>query len=67
MFIDACAPVAVLADEPEAERVSNTLMQANKRFTSSVAALETVLALARRQRLVAGPDCGSQLTVASSP
>jgi len=47
MFIDACALVAVLSDEPEAERVSTAIMNAKKRFTSPLAVLETALALSR--------------------
>ena len=47
MFIDACALVAVLADEPESERVSAAIMSAKKRFTSPLAILETALALSR--------------------
>ena len=47
MFIDACALVAVLSDEPEAERVSTAIMNAKKRFTSPLVVLETALALSR--------------------
>ncbi|NSY99619.1 type II toxin-antitoxin system VapC family toxin [Agrobacterium tumefaciens] len=47
MFVDACAIIAVLSDEPEAERVSRALAGASKRITSPVAVLETVIALAR--------------------
>jgi len=47
MFIDACAIIAVLSDEPEAERVSQALAGAKKRITSPVAVLETVIGLAR--------------------
>jgi ribonuclease VapC len=47
VFIDACALVAVLADEVEADRVSNAIGTAKERFTSPVAVLETALALAR--------------------
>jgi ribonuclease VapC len=46
MFVDACAIVAVLSDEPEAARVSDALSRASA-FTSPVALLEAVLALAR--------------------
>jgi ribonuclease VapC len=47
MFIDACALIAILSDEPEAERVSKAITGAKKRFTSPVAVLETALGLAR--------------------
>ncbi|MBS7546435.1 type II toxin-antitoxin system VapC family toxin [Ancylobacter oerskovii] len=47
MFVDACAIIAVLTDEPEAERVSQALATAKKRITSPLAVLEAVLALAR--------------------
>ncbi|MCP4560159.1 MAG: type II toxin-antitoxin system VapC family toxin [Bosea sp.] len=47
MFVDACAIIAVLSDEPEAERVSRALVGAKKRITSPVAVLEAVLGLAR--------------------
>jgi ribonuclease VapC len=47
MFVDACAIIAVLSDEPEAERVSRALGGAKKRITSPVAVLEAVLGLAR--------------------
>lgn len=47
MFVDACAIIAVLSDEPEAERVSQALAAAEKRITSPIAVLEAVLGLAR--------------------
>lgn len=47
MFVDACAIIALLSDEPEAERVSKALADAKKRITSPVAVLETVIGLAR--------------------
>jgi len=47
MFVDASAIVALLADEPEAERISAALASASQCRTSPVAVLETVLALAR--------------------
>ena len=50
MFVDACAIIAVLSDEPEAERVSRALAGATKRITSPVAVLETVIALARADK-----------------
>ena len=47
MFVDASAIVALLADEPEAERISAVLASARGGVTSPVAVLEAVLALAR--------------------
>jgi ribonuclease VapC len=47
MFVDACAIVAVLADEPEAERVSWALSAASAPMTSPIVVLEVALALAR--------------------
>jgi ribonuclease VapC len=47
MFVDACAIIAVLSDEPEAERVSRALVAAPHPMTSPVAVLEAALGLAR--------------------
>ncbi len=47
MFIDACAIVALLSGEREAERIADALGKATHRFTSPVVVLEVVLALAR--------------------
>ena len=47
MFIDACAIIALLSDEPEADRVSDALMSGGQRMTSAVAVLEAALGLAR--------------------
>ena len=47
MFVDACAIIAVLSDEPEAERVSEALVSTEHRMTSPVAVLEAALGLAR--------------------
>jgi ribonuclease VapC len=47
MFVDACAIIALLSDEPEADRVSEALISAGHRITSPVAVLEAALALAR--------------------
>jgi ribonuclease VapC len=47
MFVDACAVIALLSDEPEAERVSEALANSAEPFTSSVAVLEMVLGLTR--------------------
>ncbi|MFU0507802.1 type II toxin-antitoxin system VapC family toxin [Pseudaminobacter sp. NGMCC 1.201702] len=47
MFVDACAIIAVLSDEPEAKRVSDAIASGKNAFTSPVAVLEAVLGLAR--------------------
>lgn len=47
MFVDACAIIAVLSDEPEASRVSDAIASGKNAFTSPVAVLEAVLGLAR--------------------
>lgn len=47
MFVDACAIIAVLSDEPEAGRVSDAIASGKNAFTSPVAVLEAVLGLAR--------------------
>lgn len=47
MFVDACAIIALLSDEREAERISDALANAKKRLTSPVAILEAVIGLAR--------------------
>lgn len=47
MFVDACAIIALLSDEPEAGRVARALESAPARLTSPVAVLEAVLGLAR--------------------
>lgn len=47
MFVDACAIIAILSDEPEADRVSEALVLAEHRITSPVVVLEAALGLAR--------------------
>lgn len=47
MFVDACAIIALLSDEPEAERVSKAIASAKSPMTSPVALLEAALGLAR--------------------
>ena len=50
MFVDACAIIALLSDEPEAERVSVAIASAKDPFSSPVAVLEAVLGLARADK-----------------
>jgi ribonuclease VapC len=50
MFVDACAIIALLSDEPEAERVSDAIASAKNLFSSPVAVLEAVLGLARSDK-----------------
>ncbi|QUS42148.1 type II toxin-antitoxin system VapC family toxin [Tardiphaga alba] len=47
MFVDACAVIAMLSGEPEAERVADALAGGKQRLTSPVAVLEAVMGLAR--------------------
>jgi ribonuclease VapC len=47
MFIDASAIIALMSEEPEAQRVSDAIASAKSPFTSPVAVLECVLNLAR--------------------
>ncbi len=51
MFVDACAIIALLSDEPEAQRVSDAIASAKAAFTSPVAVLEAVLGLARPEKM----------------
>jgi ribonuclease VapC len=50
MFVDACAIIALLSEEPEADRVSGSLVLAEHRMTSPVAVLEAALALSRADK-----------------
>ncbi len=50
MFVDACAIIALLSDEPEAQRVSDAIASAKNPFSSPVAVLEAVLGLARADK-----------------
>ena len=50
MFVDACAIIALLSDEPEADRISTALALAEHGFTSAVAVLEAALGLARADK-----------------
>jgi ribonuclease VapC len=47
MFVDACAVIAMLSNEPDAERVAAALSGAKERLTSPVVVLEAVIGLAR--------------------
>jgi ribonuclease VapC len=51
MFVDAAALVAILSDEPEAERCSSAIQRNSGSFTSPIAVWETVVALARPDKL----------------
>lgn len=63
MFIDACALIAVLSDEPEATRVSNAISKAKSRITSPVAILETVLGLARPDKFNTGVETAESIVM----
>ena len=47
MFIDASALVAMVAHEPEGDEFARRVEQASARYTSPLAAYETVLAICR--------------------
>lgn len=47
MYINACAFVAILSDEPEAQRLNDALQTAKKRYSSPMAVVEAAIALAR--------------------
>ena len=47
MFVDACAIIAVLADEPGADQMAAALATAQAPVTSPIVMLEVALALAR--------------------
>jgi ribonuclease VapC len=49
MFVDASALVAILLDEPEADRIAAALDTNDTHLTSPVAIFETVAALMRRK------------------
>lgn len=51
MFVDACAIIALLSEEPETQRVSDAIASVRSSFTSPVAVLEAVLNLARQDKL----------------
>jgi ribonuclease VapC len=63
MFVDACAIIALLSEEPEAERVSNAIAVAHEPMTSPVAVLETVLGLARPDKFNASVSEVEQLVL----
>ena len=61
MFVDACAIVALLSDEPEAERVSQALAAAAAPITSPVVVLEAALALARPDKFALSVEAVASL------
>lgn len=63
MFVDACAIIAVLSDEPEAGRVSRALEHASTRITSPVAVLESVLGLARPDKFNMGKPAAQTIVM----
>ncbi|PZQ11933.1 MAG: PIN domain-containing protein [Ancylobacter novellus] len=54
MFIDACAIVSVLSNEPEADGYKAAIDRADAPWTSALAAFEAVLVLARPGKLGVG-------------
>lgn len=51
MFVDASAFLAILLREPEADRLSDAIEAASRRYTSAVAIFETVAGLMIRKDL----------------
>ncbi|TIW22006.1 MAG: type II toxin-antitoxin system VapC family toxin [Mesorhizobium sp.] len=51
MFVDAAAIVAMLSNEPEAERCARAVVSASVPFTSAIAVWEAAMALARPEKL----------------
>ena len=47
MFVDAAAIVAIIGDEPEADRCAAAISAADRRITSPIAVWEASVALAR--------------------
>jgi ribonuclease VapC len=50
MFIDACAIVSILSDEPDAEAYAAALRLDDQPFTSALAAWEAIMILARPEK-----------------
>jgi len=50
MFVDAAAIVAIIGDEPEADRCATAISTADKRITSPIAVWEAAVALARPEK-----------------
>jgi ribonuclease VapC len=50
MFVDAAAIVAIIGDEPEADRCATAISAADKRITSPIAVWEAAVALARPEK-----------------
>jgi ribonuclease VapC len=51
MFVDAAAIVAILSQEPEAERCAAAIVGAGNPFTSAIAVWEAAMALGRPEKL----------------
>ena len=50
MFVDAAAIVAIIGDEPEADRCAAAISATDKRMTSPIAVWEAAVALARADK-----------------
>lgn len=51
MFVDACAIVSILSEEPDAESYAKALTGAREPFTSALAAWEAIVVLSRPEKL----------------
>jgi ribonuclease VapC len=63
MFVDAAAIVAILAEEPEAERCSAALAAANDPITSPIAVWEAAVAAARPDKLALTLETAERLVM----
>jgi ribonuclease VapC len=50
MFVDAAAIVAIVGDEPEADRCATAISSADRRITSPIAVWEAAVAMARPEK-----------------
>jgi ribonuclease VapC len=50
MFVDAAAIVAIVGDEPEADRCATAISLADRRITSPIAVWEAAVAMARPEK-----------------
>lgn len=61
MFVDAAAIVAVLCDEPEAERCSRAIADSDRPITAPLAVWEAVIAICRPDKLAIDLATGERL------
>ena len=64
MFVDACAIVSILTEEDTSRAYETALATASEPFTSSLAAWEAVMVLARADKVDCGLTAASQIVLA---